>query len=152
MTDHIVHLVLSMYALGASPGEIRAAYDRNKSYQRPAYPADAGVVKGMHDQAKFRQYFHKEEHYSNYLVFFQEEIDAKGVGDVLNEYVFKGDERGESMLSRLFGGRSTVHCTLVRVSLMSPRTRPPSDPSRLRAGVQPACHCGSSPGAGSCPR
>lgn len=115
MTDHIVHHVLSMYALGASPGEIRAAYDRNQSYQRPTFPVDPNVVKAMHDQAKFQEYIHKEEHYSNYLAFFQEEIGAKGVGDVLNEYVFKGDERAESMLSRLFGGRSTVHCTLVRV-------------------------------------
>lgn len=93
-----------MYALGASPDEIRTAYDRNKSYQRPAYPVDPDVVKAMHDQTKFQEYFHKEEHYSNYLVFFQNEIDAKGVGEVLNEYVFKGDERAESMLSRLFGG------------------------------------------------
>lgn len=62
----------------------------------------------MHDQAKFQEYFHKEEHYSNYLAFFQGEIDAKGVGEVLNEYVFKGDERAESMLSRLFGGRFII--------------------------------------------
>lgn len=102
-----------MYALGASPDEIRAGYDRNKSYQRPAYSVDTNVVKAMYDKAKFQEYFHKEENYSNYLTFFQEEIDAKGVGDVLNEYVFAGDERAESMLSRLFGGK----CTLIHEHL-----------------------------------
>lgn len=107
-----------MYALGASPDEIRTAYDRNQSYQRPAYPVDADVVKAMHDKAKFQEYLYKEKHYSNYLVFFQEEIDAKGVGDVLNEYLFKGDERAESMLSRLFGGGLTVHCNFRIASLM----------------------------------
>jgi hypothetical protein len=53
---------------------------------------------------KFQEGFHQEENYSNYLVFFQEEIDAKGVDAVLNEFVFAGDQRAESMLSRLFGG------------------------------------------------
>lgn len=62
----------------------------------------------MHDKAKFQEYFYREEHFSNYLAFFQEEIDAKGVGDVLNEYVFAGDERAESMLSRLFGGKKLI--------------------------------------------
>lgn len=104
-----MHHVLSLYALGASPDEIRTAYNRNKSYQRPAYPVDAEVVKAMHDKAKFQECFYKEEHYSNYLAFFQEEIDAKGVGDVLNEYVFAGDERAESMLYRLFGGKKSIY-------------------------------------------
>jgi hypothetical protein len=58
----------------------------------------------MHDVAKFRERFGKEENYPNYLAFFQQEIDSKGVGGVLGEYVFAGDERAESMLCRLFGG------------------------------------------------
>lgn len=99
-----MHLVLSIYALGASPEEIRAAYDRNKRYQRPAYAVDPDVVKSLHDRTQFQRHLYKEENYCNYLAFFQEEIGAKGVGAVLNEYLFAGDERAESMLSRLFGG------------------------------------------------
>lgn len=99
-----MHLILSIYALGASPEAIRVAYDRNKGYQRPVYGVDPDVVKALHDRTQFQRHLYKEENYSNYLSFFQEEIEAKGVGAVLNEYLFAGDERAESMLSRLFGG------------------------------------------------
>lgn len=102
--DHIVHQILTIYALGADPAEIKAAYKRNASYQRPVLPTAVNVVQGMRDTAIFIKCLGKEENYPNFLAFFQEEIDAKGVGDVLNEYVFKGDERAESMLSRLYGG------------------------------------------------
>lgn len=102
--DHIVHLVLSMFSLGASPDEIKAAYTRNKNYQRPAFPVDKNLVEALRDPNTFQEAFHKEKNYANYLAFFQEEIDAKGVGAVLKEYVFAGDQRAESMLSRMFGG------------------------------------------------
>ncbi|KAJ5620832.1 hypothetical protein N7510_004816, partial [Penicillium lagena] len=102
--NHIVHQILSIYALGAGPAEIKAAYKRNASYQRPVLPTDANLVQAMRDTATFMQCFGKEENYPNFLAFFQQEIDAKGVGDVLKEYVFKGDERAESMLSRLYAG------------------------------------------------
>lgn len=72
----------------------------------------------MHDKAKFQECFYKEKHYSNFLAFFQEEIDAKGVGDVLNEYVFAGDERAESMLSRLFGGKKFIYSQALAPFLM----------------------------------
>ncbi|KAK5789410.1 hypothetical protein VI817_008534 [Penicillium citrinum] len=88
----------------ASPDEIRNAYVRNKNYQRPAFPVDRNMVEALRDTKKFQEGLFKKENYSNYLAFFQDEIDAKGVGAVLNEYVFAGDERAESMMSRLFGG------------------------------------------------
>ncbi|KAJ5665229.1 uncharacterized protein N7477_007677 [Penicillium maclennaniae] len=102
--NHITHHILSMYAVGAKSDEIRAAFRKDMSYQRPAFPTDRAVVKGMYDKAKFMESFHDDKQYPNYLAFFQEEIDLKGVGDVLNEYVFAGDDRAESMLCRLFGG------------------------------------------------
>ncbi|KAJ5365849.1 hypothetical protein N7517_008735 [Penicillium concentricum] len=102
--NHIPHQLLSIYALGASPEDIKACYGRNKSYQRPALPASQDIVQSMHDVAEFQKYAGKEEHYPNYLAFFQHEIDAKGVAEVLKEYVFAGDERAESMMCRLFGG------------------------------------------------
>ncbi|KAJ5873308.1 hypothetical protein N7455_003851 [Penicillium solitum] len=102
--NHIPHQLLSIYALGAAPEDIKAGYERNKTYQRPALPANRDVIQSMHDIAKFQECFGKEEHYPNYLAFFQHEIDAKGVGEVLGEYVFAGDERAESMMCRMFAG------------------------------------------------
>lgn len=104
-TDHIPHQLLSIYALGAAPEDVKACYERNKTYQRPALPANQEIIQSMHDVAKFQEYFGKEEHYPNYLAFFQHEIDAKGVGEVLGKYIFAGDERAESMMCRMFGGK-----------------------------------------------
>lgn len=104
VTDHIVHHVLSIYALGGSPEDIRAAYKRNKIYQRPALPADEDIIRDIYNTAKFQEYLGKEENYPNFLAYFQREIDAKGVEDVLNQYLFARDERAESLLVRLYAG------------------------------------------------
>ena len=68
------------------------------------YPTDRNLVQRLHDKTIFQDSLGKEKHYASFLAFFQQEIDAKGVGAVLNEYVFAGDEKAESMLLRLFGG------------------------------------------------
>jgi hypothetical protein len=49
-------------------------------------------------------YLGNEKHYHNFLVFFQEKIGQKGWQEVLTEYMFKGDERADDMLVRMFGG------------------------------------------------
>jgi hypothetical protein len=153
--DHITHQVLSIYALGAGPPEIKAAYKRNASYQRPVFPTDTNVVQAMRDTPKFMQCLGKEENYPNFLAFFQQEIDAKGVGDVLNEYVFKGDERAESMLSRLYAGEYLwpviVYIGLVS-GLIQPRPHSPTYSSGVRTRVQPAGHCGAGSFTGGCAR
>lgn len=105
--DHTVHHILTIYALGATPDEIRAAYDRDKSYQRPVLPTTQSVVESLHDKTQFQQHLGKEKNYPNYLAFFQQEIEKKGVPDVLNEYLFSGSESAETMLARLYGGEWT---------------------------------------------
>lgn len=109
-TDHIVHHILTIYALGATPDEIRAAYDHNKTYQRPVLPTTQSIVESMHDKTQFQQHLGKEENFPKYLAFFQQEIEKKGVAVVLNEYLFSGSECAENMFSRLFGGEWT--CSL----------------------------------------
>ena len=104
ITDHIVHLILSIYALGASKEEIQHAYDRESSYQRPAKPVDDEIFKKLKNKDDFKAYCGKREQYPNFFVFFQKEVDRKGIGAVINEYIFSGDEHGDDMLLRLFGG------------------------------------------------
>jgi len=58
----------------------------------------------MHDQKKYKTYLGSEKYYHDFLVFFQEEMDWKGWQEVLNQYMFKGDERADDMLVRMFGG------------------------------------------------
>ncbi|KAJ5908561.1 hypothetical protein N7495_001243 [Penicillium taxi] len=102
--NHILHHLLSLYALGASPDDIQAAYKRNQSYQIPVRKTDKNIVEAMHEKSEFLKFCGNEKHYANFLAFFQQEIGAKGVDEVVNEYLFTDDERSESMLCRLFGG------------------------------------------------
>ncbi|KAI9758427.1 MAG: hypothetical protein M4579_003056 [Chaenotheca gracillima] len=107
--NHIVHHLLTLVALGASPSIIEEQYDRNKSYQRPVTlnqekPPERQIVHDMHDEAKFDAHLAQDAHYYDYLVFFQQEIEAKGWEAVLNDYVFKGDQRADDMLARMLDG------------------------------------------------
>ncbi|KAF2736550.1 hypothetical protein EJ04DRAFT_562408 [Polyplosphaeria fusca] len=89
--NHIVHHLLTIWALGASPLEIQRAYDRNQHYQLPHYHHDPSVALEMKDEDFFKECLGKTKYYSNYLQFFQEEIQQKGVGAVVNE-MFSGFE------------------------------------------------------------
>jgi hypothetical protein len=58
----------------------------------------------MHVPKKYKSYLGNEKYYHDFLVYFQDEIDKKGWENVLNEYMFKGDERADDMLVRMFAG------------------------------------------------
>lgn len=99
-----MHLVLSIYALGASKEQIQYAYERESTYQRPSVPVNDEIVKKLRTKDDFKAYSGKREQYPNFFVFFQKEVERKSVGGAINEYVFSGDEYGDDMLLRLFGG------------------------------------------------
>ena len=67
-------------------------------------PLKQSVVTDMHDPKKYKRYLGSEKYYHSFLVFFEQEINQKGWQQVLNEYIFKGDERADDMLVRMFGG------------------------------------------------
>ncbi|KAH8702153.1 putative HypA-like protein [Talaromyces proteolyticus] len=102
--NHIVHHLLTLFALGASPEEIQAAYDRGHSYQRTAYPVEDDVVHSIIEKGNFKDYLGKEEHYSSFLAYFQQEIDSKGVPTALQEHLFAEDQHADDMLARMFAG------------------------------------------------
>ncbi len=102
--DHIVHHILSLWALGASPFEIQAAYDLNKIYQIPHYHHGPSITANFHDPTFFKECLGKSEFYTDYLHFFQGLIAEIGVEEVVREYVFKGDERADDILGRMYSG------------------------------------------------
>ncbi|GIZ49398.1 hypothetical protein CKM354_001242800 [Cercospora kikuchii] len=102
--NHIAHQLLTIWSLNASPEDIQRGYDTNRSYQRPAKKPQTTIVKELHDPKKFIGYLGPDKYYNDFLEFFQEEIDKKGWQDVLQEYVFAGDERAETMLVRMYAG------------------------------------------------
>ncbi|KAL2785436.1 hypothetical protein BJX66DRAFT_343075 [Aspergillus keveii] len=99
--NHIVHYMLTSWALGASPTTIQSQYSREAHRQRPALPRNEALIHSFHDKEAFMACMHREEHYPNYLAFFQRAIAEKGVPDVINEYLFSGDDLAQSLLSRI---------------------------------------------------
>ena len=104
LQNHIAHHLLTLFALKASPDEIQKGYDVNVSYQRPPEPLKDSIVDDMHKPERFKIYLGKENYYHDFLVFFQNEIEAKSWQNVLNEYLFANDERANDMLVRLYAG------------------------------------------------
>jgi hypothetical protein len=56
------------------------------------------------DHAK--NYLGKEKYYPDFLRFFQGEIEKTSWQEVMQEYVFKGDEAADALFARLFAGAS----------------------------------------------
>lgn len=102
--NHIVHHLLTLYALGATPSQLQTGYDANKTYQRPPVPLDPQIVQDLNDRAAFAKHLGDERHYRDYLAHFQGELAAKGVSAVLAEYLFARDARADDLLARTFAG------------------------------------------------
>ena len=109
--NHIAHHILTLFALGASPTVIEEQYRHNASYQLPQLPLDDRVVEDLHDPAKYLKYMGDENHYQDYLAFFQTEISKNGYEEVVNEYVLKGDTKADYLLGVMFAGflHSIIH-------------------------------------------
>lgn len=62
----------------------------------------------MANPSSFKRFLGKGQYYHEFLVFFKQEMEKKGWENVVNEYVFAGDERAEDMLTRLFAGEKSI--------------------------------------------
>ncbi|RDW95095.1 hypothetical protein BP5796_00858 [Coleophoma crateriformis] len=102
--NHIVHGLLSLYGLGAPASVLQRHFDTNASYQRPPVKVEEKIIQDMSDPDNFKKYLGKEEYYRDFLLFFEQEMEKKGWQNVLNEYVFAGDERADGMLVRMYAG------------------------------------------------
>ena len=62
----------------------------------------------------FKKYLGRGKHYPEFLKFFQNEMSEKGWENVMNEFLFSGDERAEDLLGRLYAGTSPhIHFQVV---------------------------------------
>jgi hypothetical protein len=105
--NHIVHHLLTIFALGASPDQLQKASDLNQ-YQRPAIPQH-DLVDKMTNPEEFSKYLGQEEYFSDYLEYFTREMEKTSWQEVVNEYLFKKDARAEDMLTRTFAGMNFAH-------------------------------------------
>lgn len=102
--DHILHHLLCIYALGATPAQLEKAFRLGMTSQKPMNPPNVEKVHDFSDPAKFKALTGRGKYYSEYYAFFEEEVRRNGVAKTIEEYLFKGDERGEDMFRRFFGG------------------------------------------------
>ncbi|KAL8923063.1 MAG: hypothetical protein Q9172_003309 [Xanthocarpia lactea] len=102
--NHIAHHIPTLFALGASPSTIRKHYNNNKSYQRPSKTPHHDLIRNLDDPSIFLEHLGQEQHYPDYLAFFQDEINQKGHEEVINTYMLKGDERADAVLVRMYAG------------------------------------------------
>ncbi|KAK5122385.1 hypothetical protein LTR85_003969 [Meristemomyces frigidus] len=102
--NHLSHHLLTIWALRAEPGEIQKAYNVNAGYQRMLGPLDETILTEMHNPEKFSSCLGNEKYYHDFLVFFQEEMAKSSWQEVVNNFLFAGDERADDMLARLFAG------------------------------------------------
>ncbi|EFY93236.1 HypA-like protein, putative [Metarhizium acridum CQMa 102] len=101
--------LLALYGTGAPPSAIQAAFDANRAYQLGRMPARRHVVAEL--QADWAGHAHKYlgrgAHYSDFLRFFQDEMDRRGWEAVVGEFLCSGgDGAGPArhMVQRLFAG------------------------------------------------
>jgi hypothetical protein len=102
--NHIVHHLLTLWALGAGSPEIQKGYDQNQSYQRPASSPKSNIVNQLGDVDSFTKHLGPEMHYPNFLEFFKKEIEGHGWQDTVQKYVLTGDKRADDMLVRMYSG------------------------------------------------
>ncbi|KAI3611483.1 hypothetical protein WG66_002142 [Moniliophthora roreri] len=81
--NHIAHHVLAAWALGAPKDVIQAAYDHDKTYQRPAYKSPEAITRG-----NFNDHLGDENYYNAYLNYFVDALKRKDAPAVLEEHVF----------------------------------------------------------------
>ncbi|KAK4615670.1 Baeyer-Villiger oxidase ptaJ [Fulvia fulva] len=102
--NHIAHQMLTMWALKASPDQIRREYNSNKLYQRPSQKPDTKTLQDLSDPQVFIKHLGPEQHYNDFLEFFKAEMEKSSWQEVINKYLFAGDERAETMLVRMYAG------------------------------------------------
>lgn len=93
-----------MYGVGAPASAIEKQFKQNAEYQMPRKPVNSSHVQDMADPEKFMKFLGKAQFTGDFLEFFRRELETKGVEKVLQEYLFAGDERADTMFGRLYAG------------------------------------------------
>ncbi|KAF9267186.1 hypothetical protein L218DRAFT_955664 [Marasmius fiardii PR-910] len=95
--NHIAHRVLAVWALGTDKEVIDTSYERDSSYQRPAFESPEPIT-----EENFNDHLGDENYYNAYLNYFTNELKEKkkSVADILEEQIFSSQ--------RNFGSKSKV--------------------------------------------
>ena len=108
--NHIVHHLCTSFALGATAEVLQKNFAVDNAEQRRPPPLHGNLIRGLQDPKVFISKLNTELSLSSdFIKFFEKEIDEKGCEEVIREYIFKGNERANIMFNRLFSCM-TVGC------------------------------------------
>lgn len=102
--NHIVHSLLTILALGASPQELQDRYNDGCPIQRPIPDIDDALLEKLTDTETFHNTLGQIAQYHTFLEFFKREIAVKGWRDVIQSYVFARTKTADAMLARMYEG------------------------------------------------
>lgn len=91
--NHLVHMLLADYSLGASLSRLQEVYKIEEKMQKPKLD--------KHDNFKWTDHLGDENYYSDYLEFMNQEVQRLGRVEAVEKYAF--DEK-HNMLARWLGG------------------------------------------------
>jgi hypothetical protein len=105
--NHIVHSLLTVLSLGASPEELKARYEDGVPIQRAMPSVDNELLEKLkkHEPDALYNALNGQVHqYHTFLEFFKSEISAKGWREVIQEYVLARDKVADLILARMYEG------------------------------------------------
>jgi hypothetical protein len=81
-------------------------WEYNTPYQAPIEKLERPLseVSDLKDPEVFIKCLGSDDYYVDFMRFFEEEIDAKGMPVVVREYLLKGDERADDIFYRMYTG------------------------------------------------
>ncbi|WZH42080.1 uncharacterized protein QYS62_003048 [Fusarium acuminatum] len=101
----MLHHILALYGTGANAKQLQWAFDLRHELQRPAESrSDDVIAKLSQDWSNAREYLGKEEHYPNFLAYFQKMISIHGYEQVVKNFLMRGDATADDLLVRLHAG------------------------------------------------
>ncbi|KAI0595129.1 hypothetical protein F4775DRAFT_605408 [Biscogniauxia sp. FL1348] len=102
--NHIVHSLLTLLALGATPQELKDRYEDGVPIQRPIPEIDFSTLEKLSDDKIFYKTIGEITQYHTFLEFFKREISAQGYKPVVQKYVLARTELADAMLARMYEG------------------------------------------------
>lgn len=95
---------MTLYSLGASKEVIDAQFHNQTSYQIDLPTLDEQTAKSLSDPASFKKHLADPDQYSNYLHFFQREMQKEGYEKTLIRYCFDDNAEANEVFGRMFLG------------------------------------------------
>lgn len=103
-----MHHDITLWAMGAKPDMMKIHHDRNSEYQQGGPTIQKSLTKDLADDAIFKRCRGKDEHFQNFVVFFEDQIREHGYQVVLQKYLVGGSDIANDMLCRIYMGKTST--------------------------------------------